>query len=104
MYCYILSIFYQDNLEHMVECFESAVSLMDDGVDAWIWMIDFEGFGLRDMGLKLAKAFIHMTERHYPERLGGFVLLDAPGLFKGLWDIIKGKAFCKDVVYILSHI
>lgn len=33
---------FQDNTEHMIECFETAVRLMPPGVDAWVWMIDYE--------------------------------------------------------------
>ena len=44
---------------------------------------------MADMSPRLAKLFLSMTERHYPERLGHFILLEAPVLFRGLWDCVQ---------------
>lgn len=80
---------YKDNLDHMIQTFEMAINCMEPGVDAWTWVCDFHGFGMGDLNPRLAKAFLDMTAEHYPERLGLFVIVDAPSLFGVLWKAIS---------------
>ncbi|KAG1671148.1 hypothetical protein FOA52_005402 [Chlamydomonas sp. UWO 241] len=41
------------------------------------------------LNVKIAKAFLEISATHYPERLGAFILLDAPPLFTMLWKAIQ---------------
>lgn len=66
-----------------------AVRLMPPGVERWVWVMDFHGFGLRDCNPKIAKIFLSMTSAHYPERLSNIVVIGAPSLFNGLWSMLK---------------
>ena len=55
----------------------------------WVHVLDLQSFGMRDAlepatGLK-ACAIVHK----YPERLSKLILLDAPRVFSGLWNILK---------------
>eukprot|EP00955_Chlamydomonas_euryale_P066326 359517-Chlamydomonas_euryale.AAC.15 len=81
---------YEDNRDHMIQTFETAIKCMPPGVEQWVWVCDFEGFGMSDaLNVKIAKAFLDISAAHYPERLGQFVLLDAPPLFSMLWKAIQ---------------
>lgn len=80
---------YQDNHDHMIATFEKAIKLMPPGVQNWVWVCDFEGFGMADINPALAKAFLDVSATHYPERLGLFCVVDAPSLFGVLWRAIE---------------
>lgn len=81
---------YQDNVDHMISTFETAIKCMPPGVEQWVWVCDFHGFGVSDANPRLAKAFLDVSAEHYPERLGLFLLVDAPKLFGVLWKAISG--------------
>eukprot|EP00887_Chlorella_sp_A99_P005595 scaffold1.g5595.t1 len=74
-----------DNTEHMLACFESAIRLMPEGVESWVWVMDLFGFGLRDCDPRLAHKFFHLAGSYYPERLGHFFLVSPPAAFSTLW-------------------
>lgn len=80
---------YEDNKAHMIQTFETAVKCMPEGVEQWVWVCDFHGFGMADINPKLAKTFLDVSAEHYPERLGLFLVVDAPRLFSVLWNAIK---------------
>ncbi|GLC70756.1 hypothetical protein PLESTF_001030000 [Pleodorina starrii] len=80
---------FDDNRDHMIQTFETAVKLMPPGVEQWIWVCDFKGFGMADVNPKLAKLFLDISAEHYPERLGLFLVVDAPSLFGLLWKAIS---------------
>lgn len=66
-----------------------AAKCMQPGIEQWVWVMDFHGFGMSDINVKLARAFLDMSADHYPERLGKFILVDAPTLFDYLWKAIQ---------------
>ncbi|GFR48901.1 hypothetical protein Agub_g10849 [Astrephomene gubernaculifera] len=80
---------FEDNRDHMIQTFEWAIKCMPPGVDQWIWVCDFKGFGMADVNPKLAKLFLDISAEHYPERLGLFLVVDAPALFGLLWKAIS---------------
>ena len=83
--------------DHLTHCLEQTALMMEarasflpdeETAEQWVWVIDFYGFALRDnhpqTGL-LTAALLN----HYPERMGCCVLYGAPGLFSGLWAVVK---------------
>lgn len=80
---------YEDNKAHMIQTFETAIKCMPEGVEQWVWVCDFHGFGMADINPRLAKTFLDVSAEHYPERLGLFLVVDAPKLFSVLWNAIK---------------
>lgn len=66
-----------------------AVRLMPEGVEKWVWVMDFHGFGFADCNPKIGKIFLDLTATHYPERLGNIIVAGAPTLFNGLWSMLK---------------
>ncbi|KAF5832869.1 hypothetical protein DUNSADRAFT_11089 [Dunaliella salina] len=80
---------YLDNYHHMIQTFEMAIKCMPPGVEQWVWVCDFHGFGMADINPKLAKAFLEISAEHYPERLGLFIVAGAPALFGVLWKAIS---------------
>lgn len=79
----------KDNVRHMVHTFEHAISLMRNGVEKWIWIADFSGFGISHCNPSIALAANTLFSTYYPERLGTFVLLGTPRIFGSLFSAIK---------------
>eukprot|EP00210_Caulerpa_lentillifera_P001533 g1471.t1 len=74
---------------HLITQFEQAIRMMPDGVEQWVWVSDFFGFGMSDMSPAMARRFVDLTANHYPERLGAYLVVDAPTIFEGLWKLVK---------------
>lgn len=78
----------EDNRHHMISTFEQCIQAMPEGVGQWVWVSDFKGFGMSDCDPRLAKVFLDLSAAHYPERLGLFLVIDAPWIFNTLWRAI----------------
>eukprot|EP00798_Chlamydomonas_sp_ICE-L_P008741 gene8741-33601_t len=76
-------------VEHMMVEFERAIRMMPEGVETWVWLNDFHGFGLGDCNPGLARAFLDLSAAHYPERLGQLMVLDAPSAVGPMWNMLK---------------
>lgn len=44
----------------------------------------------RDCDPRLARIFLEVSERYYPERLGEFINVSTPSIFSMLWKAIEG--------------
>ena len=55
----------------------------------WVWVIDFDGFSVRDNNPLTAAKVIRILQAHHPERLGLVVMYDAPKLFGACWAAIR---------------
>ena len=58
-------------------------------VEQWVWVSDFHGFGFSDLNPRIADTFLDLSAKHYPERLGAFLVVGAPFLFNGLWSVVQ---------------
>lgn len=79
----------EEGKNHLVMLFEQAIRMMPEGVEQWVWVSDFFGFGMADMNPAMARKFVDLTANHYPERLGAYLVIDAPTIFEGLWRLVK---------------
>lgn len=89
---YFTDMFFWSQEEACKKCFEEVV-------DNLCIVFDLKEFGLSCMDYQMIKNLIWLLSRHYPERLGVCLVLNAPTLFSGCWGIIKG--WC---VWFLIHI
>lgn len=65
------------------KCFEEVV-------DNLCIVFDLKDFGMNCMDYQMIKNLIWLLSRHYPERLGVCLIINAPTLFSGCWAVIKG--------------
>ena len=80
----------QDNMEHLVQVFESISAAMEGTkAERCVWVMDFQGFAMRHMGIKMGTTATKIMSRYYPERLGLGLIIEAPGLFSGLWRVME---------------
>ncbi|CAD7695124.1 unnamed protein product [Ostreobium quekettii] len=76
--------------DHLITKFEQAIRMMPaDGLQQWIWVSDFHGFGVADLSPAMAREFLDISAMHYPERLGVYLLVDTPKIFEALWTIVR---------------
>jgi hypothetical protein len=69
---------------------EACKKCFEEVVDNLCIVFDLKEFGLSCMDYQVIKNLIWLLSRHYPERLGVCLVLNAPALFSGCWSIIKG--------------
>lgn len=75
----------------IVYCLEEACKkCFEEVVDNLCIVFDLRDFGLSCMDYQMIKNLIWLLSRHYPERLGVCLILNAPTLFSGCWTVIKG--------------
>lgn len=77
-------------LAHFTQTVEEAIKNMPPGVETFVWIADFEGFGIRDsIDPRFSIWLLNMFQNHYPERMGCVVCVEAPRLFSMLWSGVK---------------
>ncbi|XP_019876189.1 uncharacterized protein LOC109604096 [Aethina tumida] len=75
----------------IVYCLEEACKkCFEEVVDNLCIVFDLEGFGLNCMDYQVVKNLIWLLSKHYPERLGVCLIINAPSLFSGCWLVIRG--------------
>jgi len=74
----------------MIHTFEHVIQLMGPRQEqqSWVWISDFNGFGLRNLNPAIALHANKLFSTYYAERLGCFMLLGAPRLFSGLYNVL----------------
>ncbi|GAA0139908.1 hypothetical protein LIER_01365 [Lithospermum erythrorhizon] len=79
----------KDQIKHFVYCMESAILNLPPDQEQMVWLIDFHGFSLSNISIKVTRETAHVLQEHYPERLGVAVLYDAPKIFEPFWMMAK---------------
>ncbi|XP_075235156.1 uncharacterized protein LOC142332563 [Lycorma delicatula] len=75
----------------IVYCLEEGCKrCFEEVIDNLCIVFDLNEFGLSCMDYQMVKNLIWLLSRHYPERLGICLIINAPGLFTGCWAVIKG--------------
>ncbi|KAI1359094.1 CRAL/TRIO domain-containing protein [Xylaria arbuscula] len=69
---------------------ESLRVLMKSPDDKCCLLFDMTGFGLKNMDFHVVKFLVSVFEARYPETLGIVLIHNAPFVFWGLWNMIKG--------------
>jgi hypothetical protein len=81
---------YELHTRQLVYMMEKAVRLMSAGTEAWIWIIDLNGYSRANATpFDVTKRILHILSTCYPERLFKCFLVDAPFVFHGFWSVIK---------------
>lgn len=61
----------------------------EDIIDNLCIIFDLNDFSTSNMDYQFVKNLIWLLSRHYPERLGICLIINAPVLFYGCWTVIK---------------
>ncbi|CAG5055952.1 unnamed protein product [Parnassius apollo] len=77
--------------KYIVYCLENASKrCFEEVVDNLCIVFDLNNFTLSCMDYQVLKNLIWLLSRHYPERLGVCLIVNAPAFFSGCWAVIKG--------------
>ena len=103
---------------HMTFALEEAAHTMEEGVEQWAWVLDMSGFAFRHADPRFAQVRLHIIRyarivyvgksqscmvvaqhmgplfaRHYPERLGVALIINAPRIFRCVYRQSDMRAF-----------
>ncbi|XP_057794592.1 uncharacterized protein LOC131010906 [Salvia miltiorrhiza] len=78
-------------IKYLVYCMENAILKLseEEEQEQMVWLIDFHGFSLSNVSIKVTKETAHVLQDHYPERLGVAILYDPPKIFEPFWKMAK---------------
>ncbi|KAI5641135.1 CRAL/TRIO domain-containing protein [Phthorimaea operculella] len=75
----------------IVCCLEDASKrCFEEVIDNLCIVFDLNNFTVSCMDYQVLKNLIWLLSRHYPERLGVCLIVNAPTFFSGCWAVIKG--------------
>nr|KJB64331.1 hypothetical protein B456_010G043500 [Gossypium raimondii]KJB64332.1 hypothetical protein B456_010G043500 [Gossypium raimondii] len=74
-------------IRYLVYCMENAILNLPADQEQMVWLIDFNGFNLSHISLKVTRETAHVLQEHYPERLGVAILYNPPKFFEPFWTV-----------------
>lgn len=75
-------------MRYLVYCMENAVLNLPPGEEQMVWLIDFDGFNLSHISVKVTQETAHVLQDCYPERLGLAILYNPPKFFEPFWMVM----------------
>ena len=80
----------KDNEAHATFCMEQVEKCLPKYPnDTYVWVSDFHKFGRQHLNPSVAKKVLGLFARHYPERMGSMVFVEAPRIFNILYKICE---------------
>lgn len=79
----------KSKIRYLVYCMENAIMNLSEEQEQMVWLIDFHGFNLSNVSLKVTQETAHVLQSHYPERLGVAILYNPPKFFEPFWKLAK---------------
>ncbi|WOK92157.1 phosphatidylinositol transfer protein 3 [Canna indica] len=76
-------------IRYLVYCMENAILNLPPEQEQMVWLIDFQGFNMSHISVKVTKETADILQNHYPERLGLAILYDPPKLFEPFWKVVR---------------
>lgn len=76
-------------IKYLVYCMENAILNLPPDQEQMVWLIDFHGFNMSHISVKVTKETAHVLQDHYPERLGVAILYNAPKFFEPFFAVVK---------------
>ncbi|KAE8728300.1 dnaJ-like protein subfamily B member 1-like [Hibiscus syriacus] len=76
-------------IRYLVYCMENAILNLPADQEQMVWLIDFNGFNLSHISVKVTRETAHVLQEHYPERLGVAILYNPPKFFEPFWTLVK---------------
>lgn len=74
----------------IVYCLEEACArCFEEVTDNLCIVFDLDGFSTSCMDYQLVKNLIWLLSKHYPERLGACLVINAPTFFSTIWPVIR---------------
>ncbi|KAJ0014483.1 hypothetical protein Pint_20823 [Pistacia integerrima] len=76
-------------IKYLVYCMENAIMHLNPEKDQMVWLIDFQGWTMSSISMKVTRETANVLQNHYPERLGLAILYNPPKVFESFWALVK---------------
>ncbi|XVF42709.1 hypothetical protein PTKIN_Ptkin01aG0386100 [Pterospermum kingtungense] len=76
-------------IRYLVYCMENAIMNMNQDHEQMVWLVDFQGWAMASISVKVTRETAHILQDHYPERLGLGILYNPPKIFESFWTMVK---------------
>ncbi|GMP98097.1 hypothetical protein CsSME_00046113 [Camellia sinensis var. sinensis] len=76
-------------IKYLVYCMERAIMDLKPDQEQMVWLIDFQGWNMSSISVKLTRETAHVLQDCYPERLGIAILYNPPKVFESFWLMVK---------------
>uniref|UniRef100_A0A1J3F6K6 Random slug protein 5 n=1 Tax=Noccaea caerulescens TaxID=107243 RepID=A0A1J3F6K6_NOCCA len=92
-------------IRFLVYCMENAILNLPEDQEQMVWLIDFQGFNMSHISVKVSRETAHVLQEHYPERLGCAILYNPPKVFEPFYRMVKpflDAKTCSKVKFVYS--
>ncbi|KAK7321167.1 hypothetical protein VNO77_31519 [Canavalia gladiata] len=76
-------------IKYLVYCMENVILNLPPDQEQMVWLIDFQGFNMSHISIKVTRETARVLQDHYPERLGLAILYNAPKFFEPFFTMVK---------------
>lgn len=76
-------------IRYLVYCIENALLNLPADQEQMVWLIDFHGWTMASISVKVTRETAHVLQDYYPERLALGILYNPPKIFESFWKIVK---------------
>ncbi|KAK8942686.1 Patellin-3 [Platanthera zijinensis] len=76
-------------IKYLVYCMENAILNLASDQEQMVWLIDFQGWTMASVSLKVTRETAHILQDYYPERLAYGILYNPPKIFESFWKVVK---------------
>lgn len=76
-------------IRYLTYCMENAILNLSPGQEQMVWLIDFSGYSLANISVRVTQETAHILQDQYPERLGLAILYNPPKFFEPFWTLVK---------------
>lgn len=74
-------------MRYLVYCMENAILDLKSGQERMVWLIDFEGWNMSSISVKVTRETARVLQDRYPERLGLAIFYNPPKVFESFWIV-----------------
>lgn len=79
----------EGQIKYLVYCMEKAIMNLKPDQEQMVWLIDFQGWNMSSISVKVTRETAHILQDYYPERLGIGILYNPPKIFESFWKMVK---------------
>ncbi|KAL3819637.1 hypothetical protein ACJIZ3_005542 [Penstemon smallii] len=79
----------EGQIKYLVYCMENTISSLDQVQEQMVWLIDFQGWNMSCISMKVTRETARVLQDRYPERLGAAILYNPPKVFESFWLLVK---------------
>ncbi|XP_065020937.1 uncharacterized protein LOC135645939 isoform X1 [Musa acuminata AAA Group] len=76
-------------IRYLVYCMENAILNLAADQEQMVWLIDFQGWTMASITIKVTRETAHVLQDYYPERLALAILHNPPRIFESFWKVVK---------------